>query len=404
MLQQSRRSILRNAVLGLGVATTGCAGSSVDERVDTKPPGSPPLDPDGEWPSYRFDAANTGANLDGSGVRDGEQYWRLDAGGAATVSNGTLYNTRSRGEGATKLTYRDPTTAAVTTRRSLVEYGVNPPPTVADGCIFVNTFIEVFCFDAESGEQRWRGPAMNGIRGQPTVADDLVFVATVGFDDARPQLRAFDAESGESVWQYDAADPATLTPAVADGLVFVGDVDGLHAVDSATGEAAYVAADAPSERGSPAVDAGTAYVVSETEAGSDLVAVTTDDGTVRWRTALDRSSADVDPTPVVAGDVVYTLTDDGLTALDPSDGSVVVTNPERAWPVGRVGDVVYAAADGTVFAFDATAGLESLWSIQTEDVQVQDTAGRIVHHVTPVDGAVYVSARDAFHGIGPAGT
>lgn len=101
------------------------------------------------------------------------------------------------------------------------------------------------------------------------------------------------------------------------------------------------------------------------------------------------------------GDAVYTLADEGATALAPEDGTTVAASSERAWPVARVGDVVCAAGDGTAFAFDA-ATLDPLWSLRTEDVQMQDAVGRIVHHVTPVNGAVYVSARDAFHGVGPA--
>jgi|GEM_PF-3992574 len=57
-------------------------------------------------------------------------------------------------------------------------------------------------------------------------------------------------------------------------------------------------------------------------------------------------------------------------------------------------------AAGTLYAFDATDGTP-LWSHRTAEVQVQDTVGRTIYGVTPVDGAVYVSARDAMHGLGP---
>ena len=67
-----------------------------------------------------------------------------------------------------------------------------------------------------------------------------------------------------------------------------------------------------------------------------------------------------------------------------------------------VGDVLYAERGGRLYALNTTKELEELWSITTEEVQVSDTVGRIIYHVTPVDDAVYVSARDAFYGIGPA--
>lgn len=401
MFHQSRRSVLHTTALGFGVLCAGCAGSSVDERVDTQPPGSPGLPSAGEWPSYRFDHGNTGANPDGDGVRDGEEYWRLDAGGPATVANGTLYNTRARGDGPKTLTYRDPATAAVTTRRSLVEYGVNPPPIVAGGRVFVTTFIEAFCFDAASGEQRWRGPEMDGVGGPPTVAEGYVLVTTGGFDGVDPHLRAFDAATGDPVWRYDTGGESDATPAVGDGRVFVTSTEGLHAVDLDSGTEAFVVSDAATDAGSPAVADGTVYAVRDAEAATELVAVAADDGTVRWRTTVERGDAGVDRVPVVADGTVYALTKDGLAALDTQDGSVRATASEAALPAGRVGDVLYAVSRGVVFAFDAES-LDSLWSLRTEDVQVQDTVGRVVYHVTPVDGAVYVSARDAFHGVGPA--
>jgi hypothetical protein len=38
----------------------------------------------------------------------------------------------------------------------------------------------------------------------------------------------------------------------------------------------------------------------------------------------------------------------------------------------------------------------------TDSVRIRDTVGRPVYGVTPVHGAVYVAARDAFHAFGPA--
>lgn len=79
--------------------------------------------PSGTWPAPRFDSANTGWNPDGAGLRDGTTYWRLNAGGAAAVADGTLYNVSSRDRETTALTARDPATASVHTSSDLVGYG-----------------------------------------------------------------------------------------------------------------------------------------------------------------------------------------------------------------------------------------------------------------------------------------
>jgi outer membrane protein assembly factor BamB len=361
------------------------------------PPGTPALTPRGSWPP-RFDAQNTGWNPDGTGLHDGTTAWRLNAGGPASVAGGTLYNTAGRNRTPTALTYRDPATARVTTRRDLVEYGVNPPPVVVDGYVFVTTFIEVFCFDAATGEQLWRGPAMNGIRGQPTVHDGQVVVATGGFGEVSPQLRAFDAATGEQLWRYASGAFSESTPAVGDGQVFVSSTGGLHALDRATGAESFAVPEVATRRSSPVVADGTVFALAATDAPTSLVALAATDGTERWRVPVAAATP-----PVVTDVAVYAAVDDGIAKLDRADGRVLAASaPVQAEPVGLVGDTLYATGDGTVHALAADGDLATRWSLTTADVRIDDTVGRRIYHVTPVDGAVYVSARDAFYGLGSA--
>lgn len=423
----SRRRVLQAAGVGLGSLIAGCQSQSdderppatqsppatstdsptakdpgypdVDERVDEPPPGSPALDPDGSWPSFRFDAANTGANPDGVGLRDGTTDWRLDAGGSATVADGTLYNVGDRDRSVARLTIRDPATAAVETGTDLVSYAVNPPPVVADGRVFVTTFVEVFCFDAATGEQLWRGPEMDGIQGRPTVSDGTVFVNSGGFKTTAPQLRAFDAATGDEYWHYDPGADTKATPAVGEEHVFLTGSGGLAALDRETGEESFVLPAVSSRWGSPVVRDGVVYAVDTGHDRDEVVAVDVASGTIRWR-----HETGTDSPPVVAERGVYTTTDSGIVGLDREDGTVRSSGRRAVRPLALVGDVLYAAGDGTVYAYDVADDLASLWSVRTEDVQISDTSGRAVYHVTPVDGAVYVSARDAFYGIGPTDT
>lgn len=369
--------------------------SSIDERVTATPPGEPSLSPSGEWPAYRFDAQNTGYAPGGDGLRDGEAYWRLRAGGPPSVSDGDLFNVSGYEREGAALTRRDPATMAVRSATDLVEYGVNSPPTVADGRVFVTTFIEAFCLAADRDELLWRGPEMDGIQGTPTVADDTVFVNSGGYKSVPAHLRAFDAATGTERWRYDTGSETKSTPAVADGTVFVNGRDGLHAVDAATGDARYTVPETGARWASPAVSNGTVYVVAE---GGELFAIDAADGSVRWR--FQDPELDDEP-PVLADGLVYAGTESGVVALDTADGSKVTSLGGGGTPVARVGDVLYAVEDGELHALDA-GGDGLLWSHRTEQVQISDTIGRTIYGVTPVDGAVYVSARDAFHGIGPA--
>lgn len=280
----------------------------------------------------------------------------------------------------------------------LVESSVNAPPVVGDDRVFVNSFSEVFCFDSDSGKQMWRRPKMDGTGGQPTVQGERVLVNGGGFRDVDPHLRAFDTATGEELWRYDIGQDSGSTPAIADGRVFICSPRGLHGIDLSTGEEAFLVQSVASRRTSPVADSGSIFVITDkyAERGPELVALDAMEGTVRWRMGVDLAGV-----PVVTEDVVYATVENRIAALDRADGSVRQWSTPQAWPVGRVGDVLYAKRNGTVYAFDTGTELEELWSITTEEVQIQDTIGRTVYHVTPIDGAVYIAARDGFYGVGP---
>lgn len=426
MAPRNRRSVLRTAATGFGVLGAGCTSSNesglpannqsspsenrspppdddeseedVFRQDKNMPPGSPALPSEGSWPSYRFDAGNTGANPGGAGLRDGTPYWELDAGRGAAVADGTLYNVFSNRDKL--LTFRDPATAAVETSSSLVQYGVNSPPVVANGRVFVTTFIEVLCFDAESGKRLWRGPEMNGIMACPTVSDGTVLINTGGFDGVQPQLRAFNAASGEELWTYKTSGESRSVPAVGETQAFISSTGGLHAIDLMSGKERFVLEEAAHDNGAtPVVHDGTVYAIN---ADGTLVAADTTDGTVRWRFTVSSETYPPNVPPVVSDGVVYTHSESGVVALDATDGSTVATSQVTAWPDGLVGDVLYVSGDGTVSALDAASGLDTLWSLETEGGKTSPDSAEIgIYYVTPVNEAVYVSAADAFYGIGP---
>jgi outer membrane protein assembly factor BamB len=147
----------------------------------------------------------------------------------------------------------------------------------------------VFALDAASGALRWRAdvPRAPGARTGTAAANSLVFISwwEVPGEDAgsgTPTLRAFDLASGEERWVFRANDAAdgpqvvgagSLTsPVVVDDTVLFGvavrapaagsggNVDGLYAVDSATGELRWHTS-APPIRSAPAVLDGMIYAM-----------------------------------------------------------------------------------------------------------------------------------------------
>jgi outer membrane protein assembly factor BamB len=327
----------------------------------------------------------------------------LNAGGPASIARGTLYNivsrTRNPDRQTTVVTYRDPTTATVEARTELVRSEAKAPPVVGDKHVFVPTHRELVCFDPASAEEVWRGPNMDGIRGQPTVHGDRVVVNSGGFGTSRPHLRGFDTSDGEELWRYDTGSDSASTPAAGNDRVFISSDGGIHGIDVATGEEHFLVPEVVSRLTSPVVDSGTVFVITDkyVDGGPELVALDGVEGSVRWRLPVDLPGV-----PVVTERAVYAAVENRVAALDRADGSILLSATPKGTPVGMIGDVLFTKQEGTVHAYDAASELEKCWSLTTKDVRIQDTVGRRVYHVTPVEGAVYISARDAFYGIGPA--
>lgn len=397
------------------MVAAGCSGSQPDdpepsngnEEKRSQPPGSPPLDPSGEWPFPRYDAGNTGSNPDGRGLRDGTQYWRFDEGEAPVFANGTLYNTSDG-----SVLYRDPATAVIETRTKSRDAISESRPVVADGKVFANissksdaglTILETFCFDATTGEQQWKRP-IELYSGSLLVHDGIVVTNNDSF------VWAFNADSGEELWEFDLNyDTSRYSGmAVGDGKVFVSSSAGLHAIELISGEEAYtVERDLDSggtlRRSTPVVNDQMIYVKNSDE---ELVAFDTQDGTIHWRTP----TSGFDGQPIVTDDVVYVCTETELRVVDSKDGSIINSYPPIIRrPMGLVGDVLYGTAQqssgrklGTLHALDVANDFESLWTLRTDGKTVEDDGNPAnIRSITPVNSAVYVSAVDGFYGIGP---
>lgn len=360
-----------------------------DERVTTSPPGEPALSPDGSWPQYGFDAANTGYDPETAGITDVEAYWRLDGGETPVVADGSLFNVYQRDVQTKRLTRRDATTAAVTASTDLVEYGVTDPPAVDDEHVYVSTFVRPFAVDRD-GDIAWRGPKIDGIDAPPTVGTGHVYVAGTGFESrGNPPAVASLTTDGETRWTETFERETVGAPAVVDDAVAVATNSEVVALGPDDGDVRW-RYDPVTPAGTVAIAHGHVYVP-----GEDAVhAVDLADGTESWTSERGAESIVVTADAVVAGAGKRTASYDASTG-------------EKRWtdhlgkPLGATGGVVYTADSGALQAVRLGDG-ERQWSYRTPEIAIHDQIVRHVDGIAPVGNAVYLRAADALHGLGPA--
>lgn len=426
MRRRSYLSLLFSGALG---TVGGCQGTrleSSDTRIKAEPPGSPPLAPTGSWPVYRYNSGNTGYNPNGEGLRDADLYWKLDAGSVATIADDALYNLygswnyspepvgnadpRAERFGSTDLVRREPATAGMTSRTELEDLytQVNAPPTIGTNGVFVSSYVRTYCLSRDAEQILWQSPEMNGIRGPPILRDGSVYIAALNgpgtseeTDNGTPQVRSFSTDSGSSEWRYELRAKVRSPPAVTDDTVVVNANNGLHVIDAESGDGR-VLVDYDSDTiqyGTPVATADSFYVIVRSEDGSELLAIDTDSGSIRWRVSVPGLGQQ---TPVVTEDTVYIGKSEGLVALNTTDATESVDLSGGRTPLARVGATVYASTGNYIEAMDAMAG-ERLWSYETSDVRVGDVSGGGILGVTPVTNAVYVRAADGLYGFGSSG-
>lgn len=374
-----------------GRETTDECPPDIDERVTAEPPGDPELPTGGAWPQQGFDARNTGYNPDASGLRTAEEYWRLDAGGTPTVADGSLYNVFSHDVLTKRLTKRDPATATVQTTTDLVEYGVTDSPAVGPDNVHVSTFTRPFAV-ARDGGIAWEGPIVDGMDAPPTVDGDRIAVNGTGYSGRNnPPSSALLDSDGETRWRRELEHETVGMPAFADETLVVATEQAVLAVDPGADEDRW-RRHTIDPTGTPTVAHGRVYLSTET----GIHALALDDGSTVWSVETDASSPIVTPERVIVGS-----DDAGVLALAADTGEKVWEQYHGGPPMAGAGDVIYTAANARVTALDRESG-SRLWWYDTPAVQVSDVISAGVYGVTPVDGAIYVRAADALHGVGPA--
>ena len=328
-------------------------------------------------------------------------------------------------------------------------------PVISGGTLFVmDTAGVVHAFDAKTGAERWqksfqiKGDGASSIYGGgASVAEDRVYITT-----GLGEVAALNVATGEQLWKVKPAGPLRGSPTIAFGSVFVMTLaNQIVALNAADGTQVWNAAASVGQTGvfgvaAPAAGQGTIIAGYST---GELIAYRYENGRELWTDALARTSLstsvgvltdiDADPiidrgrvyalgqggrmaayelitgqriwelnlagisTPAVAGDWIFTLTDDArLLCIARSSGKVrwltqlaafrnveKKKNPlfwsgpvlagDRLWFVNSLGQVFSAAAtDGQpVLAADVKAPVTLAPVVAGSTLYVLDDSGRI---------------------------
>jgi outer membrane protein assembly factor BamB len=331
----------------LGAAGAVAVGATVGVDVADAQTGE--ASPGRTWPTFGYDAANTGHNPDTAGPR-------TDIGSAWNFSPDSAVRS-------------SPTVASIAA-------GENSSGTT----VYVGSSAPaVHAIDAASGDEQWRFGTGQRVQSSPAVVETggggTVYV---GSDDGF--LYAIDAASGEEEWRFETGGPVVSSPTVLDRpggdspWVYVGSDDRtVYAVDAETGEEQWSVETQGAVKTTPAAvepDAG-ADATGTVYVGSDdgrVYALDAASGGLEWRVG---TGSLVRASPVVADGRVYVATRAGLVyALSPADGSEVWQSPFDtgdsvvATPAVADGRLYVPARNRTLYALDTTDG-EEVWTFGT---------------------------------------
>ncbi|OGS55312.1 MAG: pyrrolo-quinoline quinone, partial [Erythrobacter sp. RIFCSPHIGHO2_12_FULL_63_10] len=210
----------------------------------------------------------------------------------------------------------------------LVDSNFGGGASIADGRVYATNGVgEVVALDAATGDMQWKVQPAGPLRGSPTIAFGQVFVMTQD-----NQIISLDANSGELIWQESGSATqagvfGVAAPAAGQGTVIAGYSSGeLSAYRYENGRTLWADALArtsiSTEVGAltdidadPIIDSGRVYALGQ---GGRMAAYELLTGQRIWELNLAGIS-----TPVVAGEWIFTLTDDArLLAIARSTGKV----------------------------------------------------------------------------------
>lgn len=238
-------------------------------------------------------------------------------------------------------------------------------PVVGNGRLYVmDTNATVHAFDAQTGSVVWErtlsvaGKLRNTAFGGGVSYGEGRIYATNGVGD----VVAMDANTGAEIWKVKPAGPLRGSPTLAFGAVYVMTQDNqIHALDATDGSPLWQESGAQAQAGvfgvaAPAAGQGT--VVAGYSTG-ELVAYRYENGRTLWSDALARTSistqvgtlTDVDADPIIDSGRVYALGQGGRMA------AYELVTGQRLWELSLAGISTPAVAGEWIFTLTDDARL-----------------------------------------------
>jgi outer membrane protein assembly factor BamB len=242
-------------------------------------------------------------------------------------------------------------------------------PAISIDTVFANdVFGRIYAFDRQTGKRKWRNNLKVDMSAGVGLGETLVLVGSLDGD-----VIALNQLDGKEVWRTNIASEILAPPQTNENIVVVQTNEGkLYGLDVATGKFKWrYTAKLPllTLRGTATPQLFGNNLITGFANGK-IVALSAEDGVLYWErrvaypnglTQIDRV-VDVDGTPVVSGQTVYSTSYNGhITAIAP-DGRLRWTQKVSSYQTPLVvdGRVIVTAADGTLHAYNEKTGLP-LW-------------------------------------------
>ena len=238
-------------------------------------------------------------------------------------------------------------------------------PVIGGGLLYaMDTQGVVHALDAASGAARWsqafkiKGDGAETVFGGGASYDAGKLFVTTGFG----EVAALDATSGKTLWKVHPAGPLRGSPTIAFGAVYIMTQNNeLHALNAADGSELWQESSSMGTTGvfgvaAPAAGQGT--VVAGFSTG-ELIAYRYENGRVLWSDALARTSlstsvgvlTDIDADPIIDRGRVYALGQGGRMA------AYELVTGQRIWELNLAGISTPAVAGDWIFTLTDDAKL-----------------------------------------------